>query len=194
MTETTEKISLTLGFTNLGGDQFERLIDKDFAALAPLFEIAKRLPPFEVPGSHVLFVYADLDEDGSIHGTPGKGIRQVAEMSGAGIVVLATPNVTESLIATSKIAGPKKANLVFTLDRKGDGFGRFFRALFIAMQGGKDMLAAWVAMAPQGGSAAGIEWQPGTILAAEAGKVAFPRPKKSGGLFGGNLFGFGKRH
>jgi hypothetical protein len=45
--------------------------------------------------------------------------------------------------------GPKTANLVFTVDRKGPAFAGFFRALFERMRDGEDMLQAWVELSPQ---------------------------------------------
>ena len=45
--------------------------------------------------------------------------------------------------------GPKPANLVFTLDRKGPAFAAFFTVLFESMRDAEDMLQAWVELAPQ---------------------------------------------
>jgi hypothetical protein len=47
------------------------------------------------------------------------------------------------------LSGPQKANLVFTLDRKGHAFAKFFHALFDRMRGGENLLEAWVELAPQ---------------------------------------------
>ena len=191
MADGSKPIALTLGFANLAGDALESMRTEDTARLSPLFETVRRLPPGNLPAAHVLFVYADLGEDGSIAGTPGRGIRQVAEKSGAKIVVLASPNPSDRIIKTGKLAGSYKANYVFTLNRKGDAFARFFHSLFEDMRDGTNMLAAWVKLAPQGGARGGGEGTPDTILAAEAGKVAFPHERTGGGLFG--LFGRGKR-
>ena len=105
--------------------------------------------------------------------------------------MLASPNPSDRIIKTGKLAGSYKANYVFTLNRKGPGFARFFRSLFEDMRDGTNMLAAWVKLAPQGGPrGGGDDWAPGTIFAAEAGKVVFPHERTGGGLFG--LFGRGK--
>jgi hypothetical protein len=192
MAVSSKPIALTLGFANFAGDTLEPLRSEDSASLSPLFETVRQLPPGNLPDAHVLFVYADLEEDGSIAGSPGRGIRQVAEKSGAKIVVLASPNPTNRIIRTGKLAGSYKANFVFTLNRKGSGFARFFHSLFDDMRDGTNMLSAWVKLAPQGGTrGGGSDWAPDTILAAEAGKVVFPHERTGGGLFG--LFGRGKR-
>jgi hypothetical protein len=46
--------------------------------------------------------------------------------------------------------GPKTANLVFTVDRKGPAFAGFFRALFERMRDGEDMLANFFAAGADG--------------------------------------------
>jgi hypothetical protein len=72
-----------------------------------------------------LFIYANVGADGSIGLGAGVTIRHLAEEAGAEIAVLASNNPTENTVTASQLPGPKKANLIWTLDRKVDAFGRF---------------------------------------------------------------------
>jgi hypothetical protein len=122
----------------------------------------------------VLFVYARLNPDGTMRGTKSAGIRQVVEATKASIVVVASENSVDSINKTAAMPGPKSANLVFTLNRNGAGFATFFRRLFERMRDGKDMLLAWVDLAPQG--PVQDPTLPATIVLPEAGRLAFPKP------------------
>jgi hypothetical protein len=62
-------------------------------------------------------------------------------------------------------------DLVITLDRNGEAFGRFFKSLFELMLTGVSMPMAWVTLAPQGPDASNDN--PGMIFHAEAGGVMF---------------------
>jgi hypothetical protein len=167
-------IPLTIGFANLVGDAVDAIAAEDATALAPLFERARGGAAHEVPSAEVLFVYADLEDDGTIKGTNRSGLRQIVQVTNAAIVVLASPNDAASIQNAVKLPGPKTANLVFTLSRNGSGFSRFFRELFEKMRDGKEMLAAWAELAPQHPSAQ-PDYAPGTIFLAEGGKLGFPR-------------------
>lgn len=130
----------------------------------------------QIPSAEILFVYAQLNEDGTIRGPKSAGVRQIVAATNAAIVVLASPNSPESIKNAIALPGPKSANLVFTVDRNGSGFARFFKELFEHMQAGKDMLSAWVAISPQHPSA-NPPYAPSTMLVAEGGKIAFPAPE-----------------
>ena len=67
------------------------------------------------------------------------------------------------------------ANVVITLSRNGEHFGRFFRELFGQMFAGTSMPMAFVDIAPQG--PVQPKDIPGTIALMEAGHIAFG-PKK----------------
>lgn len=168
-----EKIPLTLGFANLSGGDLDAMVSEDAAALSPLFSNSRLVSEGQIPSADVLFVYAHLNEDGTFQGLPSSGIRQLVQLTNAAIVVLASPNPPVAIQHAIGLPGPKTANLVFTLDRSGDGFGRFFRSLFEKMRGGKDMPNAWVELAPQH-RGANLPDTPQTIFLAEAGKIAFP--------------------
>lgn len=170
----TRQIPLTIGFANLSGDDLADIVSEDAAVLSPLFIRSTVVPNHQIPSAEILFVYAHLNEDGTIKGPTHSGIRQVVELTGASIVVLASPNPAASIQNAASLPGPKTANIVLTLDRNGNGFSRFFGELFEKMRSGKDMLSAWVEISPQHPSA-NPAYAPQTILMAEGGKVAFPR-------------------
>jgi hypothetical protein len=126
-----------------------------------------------LPKTQVAFVYARLNEDGSIGGQDVSSIRELAHATDASIVVAACDNSASSIERAIGQAGPKKANLVFTLDRNGDGFAWFFADLFKKMKEGKHMLEAWVELDPQGPHSPSAS-APQAVLVAERGKIAFP--------------------
>ena len=81
------------------------------------------------------------------------------------------------MIKKAGAVGPKGgwfANIIMTIDRKGAKFDRFCVRLFESMFKGHSMLLTWVQLAPQ---IPGREHPdaPSTILAAEAGHLAFER-------------------
>ena len=169
-----KKIPLTIGFANLSGGDLEQIASEDAASLSSLFIQSRVVPNHQIPSAEILFLYAHLNEDGTINGPTRSGIRQIVELTKASIVVLASPNSANSIQNAAALPGPKTANLVLTLDRNGSGFGRFFRELFEKMRDGQEMLAAWAEIAPQHPSA-NPTYAPQTILMAEGGKIAFPR-------------------
>lgn len=167
------KIPLTIGFANLSGADLDAIASEDAQALSTLFARSSVVANHQIPSAEILFVYAHLNEDGTIKGPTPSGIRQVVQLTSAAIIILASPNSADSIKNAAALPGPKTANIVFTLDRNGSGFGRFFRELFEKMRSGKDMLTAWVELAPQHPSA-NLPYAPQTIFVAEGGKIAFP--------------------
>jgi len=161
-----------LGFLSLGGELFAPLITEDRTALSPLFSKLETGTGHQIPKCDVLFVYADIAFDGSLGLGKDVTIRHLADKAGASIAVLASNNPPEHGIVASKLSGPKRANLVWTLNRRGDAFPRFFKELFTRMKGGKSMPLAWVAIAPQYQSEAHRDL-PETICQMEAGQVRF---------------------
>lgn len=172
--EKAPRAPLAIGFANLAGPGFDELVKQDAKALGPLFMRSRVGKPHQIPSAEVLFVYAHLNDDGTIRGPKTVGVRQIVQATHAAIVVVASPNTPESIRNAIGLRGPKSANLVFTLDRKGEGFPRFFRELFEKMQAGEDMMSAWVALTPQHPDAQAPD-APSTMLVAEGGKIAFPR-------------------
>jgi len=168
------KIPLTIGFANLSGDDLEDMAAHDAGTLSTLFARSGLAPHDQIPAAEVLFVYARLNQDGTIGGQSRLNVRQIAQVAKARILVLASPNAEESIKRAVALPGEKSANIVFTTDRNGGAFARFFSDLFEAMHSGKDMLSAWVELSPQH-AATGASPAPETILIAEAGKLAFPR-------------------
>ncbi|HEX9263322.1 MAG TPA: hypothetical protein VF977_03040 [Candidatus Binatia bacterium] len=162
----------TLGFLNLGDALFASLIAADRAALSPLFSKLETGTGYQIPKCDVLFVYAEIASDGLLGLGKELTLRHLAERAGASIAVLASNNPAEHGIVASKLSGPKRANLVWTLNRRGDAFPRFFKELFTRMKDGKSMPLAWVAIAPQYQSEAHRDL-PETICQMEAGQVRF---------------------
>lgn len=168
------KIPLTIGFANLSGEDLSHLVTEDAAALSPLFTRSNIVADHQIPGSEILFVYAHLNEDGTIRGIDSSGIRQIVQLTNSAIVILASPNTPSSIQRAVTLPGPNTSNIVFTVDRNGEKFSQFFRELFRKMHDGKDMLSAWVEITPQNPNA-NTHYTPQTLLLAEAGKISFPR-------------------
>jgi hypothetical protein len=168
-----------LGFVNLAGSAGKDLVEKDRAALRNVFgsniEVAERA----LPRCNVLFLYCALDASARVAGA-SFSFRDVIKGTGAHIAVLASdldpgllknPDFTKNL--TAKHDWP--ANVVITLNRNGEHFGRFFRELFRQMLAGISMPMAWVELAPQGPQQP--KDIPGTIALMEAGHIAFGQKK-----------------
>ena len=166
----------TLGFLNLGGDEFSPLIDADRSALAAIFPEVKTGAGYQIPTCDILFIYANVTPDGSVGLGTNWTVRHLAERAGAAITVVASSNPSDNLLAAARLAGPKQANLVWTLDRKGDAFPRFFAELFAHMKKGRSMPMAWVAISPQMPRRAEQDQNlPEMICNLEAGQVRFQR-------------------
>jgi hypothetical protein len=169
----TQKIPLALGFGNLSGNAHAPLLAEDAANLSSLFEVVHKSSALPLPAAQVLFVYAALSEDGCVPGDETGASAELAHITRAPIVILASPT---PILAAKKVLlakRPLKANVVVTLERKGQAFGKFFHALFELMRDGEDMLTAWVTLCPQGPiSPPNL---PLTLMAAGAGKLTFPR-------------------
>lgn len=168
--QTPKLIAARARLLNLGGHAMNECIEADLAFLTPLFG--------EVPVDHVqarkcnlLFLYANIAADGAIHGST-YGLREIIRDSAAEIVVVASANSGDSYIKAGKQLGYGRANLVMTINRNGDAFGRFFSALLSRMKDGMSMPAAWVELHPQARGKHVFD-APSTIFACEIGPVAF---------------------
>lgn len=160
-----------LGVLTLGGEEFAAIVNEDRAAFGSLFEEIIVSGDGKVPQCDVLFLYARLKPDGSL-GAGEPTIRHAAARAHCSIVVLASNNLSERVVAASKLQGPKGASLVLTLNRNGEGFSRFFKELFRLMKSGKTLPAAWVKIAPQHTSVM-PQHTPETIFLSEGKFVAF---------------------
>ncbi len=167
--------SPVLGMLNLLGDAENDLLLRDLAEVGQLFPDNVRVETTNVPRCNILFLYCRFEQSGRIAGTQLL-VRDVIKAAGAQIAVIAS-EVNPGLFKIrefSQALAPRSdwpANLVITLNRNGDIFGRFFHKLFSQMQAGVTMPFAWATLAPQG--PVSHKDVPGTICAMGAGHIAF---------------------
>jgi hypothetical protein len=124
------------------------------------------------PKCDVLFLYGQLEPDATFKGT-ARELKSIVRESGAAIVVIASDNSGDTYVASGKSGAHKGIVLVMTIDRKGEVFASFFQELFSRMQRGQNMLAAWVAIVPQGPGIKPVIESPETIAAADSAGVVF---------------------
>ena len=159
-----------IGFLNLKGAPGEQALIEDKRSFASMF--CNSLESSTVtPSCDVLFIYCDIAPDGKVSG-PTTGLRSIIRDSGAQVVVVASENRTESYIAAAKKTGYGRANLVMTLERRGDVFPKFFNRLFAQVLKGTPLPVAWVNLAPQGPAHNHTDC-PVTILILEKGRITF---------------------
>lgn len=160
----------TIGFLDLTEGEASVELAVDRAAISPLFGSSED-SSFEPPRCNVLFLYCHMESDGSIRDY-GRRVREVIRDAGAAVVIVASENNAESYIAGTKKQPYGHANLVMTLDRRGDVFPKFFQRLFSEMKRGVSMPVAWVKLAPQIPGADHPDC-PDAIFSCEAGQLAF---------------------
>lgn len=158
----------TIGFLNLTGDNTQ--VDADRVRLAPLFARAPTSTG-DVPACDVLFLYASVDAEGGIVGSPLR-LRDLVRSAGARIAVLASENPPDHCLNALEPANGWPANLVLVVDRKGTNFAAFFLRLFASMARGESILVAWAGLAPQIPGHVHPDC-PETILLPEAGHITF---------------------
>ena len=165
----------TLGTLNLQGEQAAPLLASDLNALGRFFSKTVTSSQ-EVPQCAVLFLYATLDADGRVAGTELTLARIVAQ-SGAKIVIVAPETPRQS--RTKRLLGDKiAADLVITLDRKGDKFASFFAKIFDRMNAGLALPMAWVEIFPQVRDSPAAADAPDTVFVMGPAPVRFaPRPQ-----------------
>jgi hypothetical protein len=161
-----------LGLMNLGGEEFTAILNEDRVTFGPLFDNVVVSTDGSIPQCNVLFLYADVASDGSIGGAAESSVRQFALSAGAALLVVASNNPSERIAAAHKRPGSRNGSLVFTIDRRGDGFGRFFKEIFTLMKAGKTMPMAWAKIAPQHESVM-PKYAPVTIFLPEGKFVVF---------------------
>jgi hypothetical protein len=169
----------SLGLLNLLAARGAALLERDKADLGPLFPGGVQVSTQQVPKCNVLLLYGDIDASARISGSP-HSLREAIKAAGAHIAVVAS-ELSEAVLSSRGFAqalGGRNdwpANIVITLNRNGDSFGRFFNNLFSQMRTGVSMPMAWVNLAPQG--PVQPKDIPGTIALMEAGHIAFgPKP------------------
>jgi hypothetical protein len=159
-----------LGFLNLKGQTAGKLVAEDRAAIEHLFSSVQESASV-TPKCDVLFAYCDLAAEGLVSGS-SKSLREIIRESGALVVVVASENAQQGILAATKEVGYGHANLAVTLERKGRVFSSFYARLFGAMAEGVSMPVAWVQLAPQ---IPGSEHPdcPAAYFVCEAGQIAF---------------------
>ena len=161
-----------LGLLNIGGDEFAAELNEDRKALGAFFNDVIVGGEGQVPNCDVLFVYAKVASNGSIANSTEPSLRHLAARAGSVVLVLASNNPSEHVVAAGKVPGPKQCSLVLTLDRNGEGFPRFFKEVFTLMKSGKTMPMAWIKTAPQHKSVM-PQYTPETIFLPEGKFVVF---------------------
>lgn len=153
MVRTTVIQNPSLGLLNLLGEPAAALAEQDRLDLTPIFGERIEAATQPSPRCDVLFLYCKLDAQARVV-APFLTLREVIRRAGARIAVVASDIPKEDIANPhfATILGANNtwpANIAITLDRGGAYFGRFFVRLFSMMQDGKDMLSAWVEIAPQ---------------------------------------------
>ena len=168
-----KSIPLTLAFVNFIGKDAEEIAGQDIAALMPLFNRVENgtTAPKQIPTCQVLFLYAQLEPDGTIRGTKWS-VRDMVLLSKASIVVVASPNAGESIVKAAAVQGEDDVRGLRAGRRRGMAFPTFFRKLFEPMRDGEQMMLAWVQLAPQGVPSTDA---PETVMLAEGGALVFPK-------------------
>ncbi len=158
-----------LGIINYLGDSASEIIDEDSNFLKEFFgetEISHDL----IPKCDVLFLYCEIDINGSVINST-MGLDDIIKTSQTKIIVIASENKGENYLEARHIVAYTKANIVMTVNRKGESFSHFFKELFRLMFNGKSMPQAWIKIAPQNPK---IEHTniPDTIFLCKAGRIA----------------------
>lgn len=171
-----------IAFLNLAGTGCTTIAAEDRTLIGELFGRNAQVTTVPVQ-CDVMFLYCSFEPSGKIVGTESS-LRDLIQDSKARVVVVASQppadlaSNREFQAALAKGNNPT-VNLVLTLNRNGDNFGRFFKSLFELMWTGLPMPMAWVKLAPQGGQQR--DDIPGTVFLAGAGHIAFA-PRANSGL------------
>jgi hypothetical protein len=158
-----------LGILDLCQEPSREFILSDTVRLTGLFQEVIRSTD-RPPKCTALLLYCDLSPSGNITGR-STNLPQIIRESEAHIVIVATPNDQEACVAAAHKANGENANVVLTLDRKGESFSQFFASLFMDMKRGTTMPLAWHRLAPQGVSSHTA--CPETICLIKHGRLAF---------------------
>jgi hypothetical protein len=124
----------SLAFVDLAGNEGKDLMAKDRAAIEDIFRDNIQIADRILPRCNVLFLYCALDASGRIAGMSFT-FRDLIKGAGAHIAVLAS-GVPPALLSNPEFMkalpgrGDWPANIVITLNRNGEHFGRFFIGYF----------------------------------------------------------------
>jgi hypothetical protein len=162
--------SPSLGVLNLAGSHGEALLAQDLPIIRPHFSQTRTAQEGPLP-CDVLLLYCEINQDGTVNHL-ASGLRELIRDSGASIVVVATEHPIEAYIAAAPRRPFGHANLVMTLERKGDSLATFLAQLFQKMNAGIAMPVAWNQLAPQIPGSDHPD-APGTVFACERGQIAF---------------------
>jgi len=176
-----------IGFVNLLGATGAPLAAADRAAIGDPFR-GRVHNTDRITSCDVLFLYCGFEPARTVAGQE-EPLRGIFDKSRAAIAVVASelPAAMKGrnprFKATIDARGHNAVNMVITLDRKGDKFGRFFQALFAQMSAGVPMLTAWVKLAPQVTTPA-HEDLPETFFVPEAGQITFAEARRTAAVAG----------
>jgi len=161
----------TLGMLDLSGGTAGALMAVDRAALAPLFRRVSESA--DAPPEHAA---ARVLLDRLRRGHPQLATEPAGDHPGLGRAGgdrgHAQPGPEGYTAAANRRKPLARANLVMTLDRRGDAFAHFFQHLITDMKQGTSMPRAWVKLAPQAQRAPHVDC-PDTIFACELAPLAF---------------------
>ena len=159
-----------LGILDLSNGEYSSFIGADKTVLQQVFHTLSE--SFDAPPAcDVLMIYGHVELGGGIRNS-NIGLREIIRDSKASVVVFATDNPGNNYLQAGKRKPYGRANLVLTLDRKGDVFAQFFQRLFTTMKQGTPMPVAWGKLAPQIPNRVHKDC-PDTIFACELGQIAF---------------------
>lgn len=173
MNQTVKKLIISepkIGILDLCDGDAREDLRADAEMLSGLFPNV-HVGDVHAPSCDVLFLYARVSRAGEVVGSTC-GLREIIRDSGAKIVVVASGNLGEAYIKAGRPQAYGRANLVMTLDRRGEAFGRFFGALFSEMKKGITMPEAWVKLNPQNQNL-NAPSNPDMIFVCEVGPLAF---------------------
>ena len=160
----------TLGILDLSNGEYGSYIVADKTVLKTMFNTLSESTDAP-PACDVLMIYGHVESGGGIRNSK-IGLREMIRDSKASIVVIATDNPANNYVQAGKQKSYGHANLVMTLNRRGDVFAQFFQKLFTAMKQGIPMPVAWAKLAPQIPGTDNKDC-PDTIFACELGQITF---------------------
>ncbi len=130
-----------VGILDFGGAESKPFIASDTIFLTAIFGRVKMAELIN-PSCDVLFLYAKLASDGALIGST-RDLAEIIRDTGARIVVFGLANNVNCYHqAVIKMMPRTTANLIETLDRRGDAFERFLTGIFLTMKRGASMCTA----------------------------------------------------
>jgi hypothetical protein len=115
----------------------------------------------------IVHLFVNIEADGTIEGVSGIEVLEYLLKADAKLIISASSN--SHVFNADQLP---KVNLVMTLDRGGDKFGKFFKELFELVAKGESLMTAWVKLVPQA-SGPWMEKVPSTVFIPGWGDVRF---------------------